>query len=412
MRNAPDAENSADSADSADSLQEPVPHQPTVPAPGPQRRPEPAGRPDGGVLRLDLRIPVPATRGHDQSSQNQSSQPDGADQDGWQIAVTVCLPAQPSPSAAGPGTDGLETGGLEPGGSAAGGSGPGVPVLVGLPGGGYARRYFDLPEPGYSQAEHHVHRGAVVVMVDHLGVGESSVPPTEVTDLPTVAAAGHHAVTAVVDGLRSGTLAPGVGPVGVSAVIGMGQSMGGHILAAMQAHHRTFDGVAILGSSMTATTIPWRPGTAGPVIPEGSSPDEAMAVVLASADWIYAFFWDDVPESLVRADSTGGLPGRRTAPVWGSTTYPGLTGAEVLPAGVAEAAASIDVPVLFATGTRDVTGPPLTELAAFGSATDLAWFVAPRMAHMHNFAGTRHLLWNRLDAFAAQVTGPRTTRLW
>ncbi|WP_071059635.1 hypothetical protein [Parafrankia soli] len=158
-----------------------------LPAPGPQRRPEPAGRPDGGVLRLDLRIPVPATRGHDQSSQNQSSQPDGADQDGWQIAVTVCLPAQPSPSAAGPGTDGLETGGLEPGGSAAGGSGPGVPVLVGLPGGGYARRYFDLPEPGYSQAEHHVHRGAVVVMVDHLGVGESSVPPTEVTDLPTVA---------------------------------------------------------------------------------------------------------------------------------------------------------------------------------------------------------------------------------
>jgi len=43
------------------------------------------------------------------------------------------------------------------------------------------------------------------------------------------------------------------------------------------------------------------------------------------------------------------------------------------------------------------------ELAAFQSARDLAQFVAPKMAHMHNFAGTRELLWKRIDAFVAQV---------
>jgi hypothetical protein len=29
--------------------------------------------------------------------------------------------------------------------------------------------------------------------------------------------------------------------------------------------------------------------------------------------------------------------------------------------------------------------------------------VVPQMAHMHNFAGTRRLLWDRIDAFIAQV---------
>ena len=47
-------------------------------------------------------------------------------------------------------------------------------VMFALPGGGYSRGYFDLHFPGhdgYSQAEHHVARGAVFVAMDHLGVG-------------------------------------------------------------------------------------------------------------------------------------------------------------------------------------------------------------------------------------------------
>ena len=45
----------------------------------------------------------------------------------------------------------------------------------------------------------------------------------------------------------------------------------------------------------------------------------------------------------------------------------------------------------------------LRELAAYVSARDIALLVCPRMGHMHNFAGTRAMLWNRLDAFVAQV---------
>ena len=46
---------------------------------------------------------------------------------------------------------------------------------------------------------------------------------------------------------------------------------------------------------------------------------------------------------------------------------------------------------------------PLRELAAYVSARDIALFVCPRMGHMHNFAGTREMLWNRLSRFIDQA---------
>ena len=58
---------------------------------------------------------------------------------------------------------------------------PGEPrtVIVGFPGGGYNRRYYDLDIPGhdgYSQARYHLARGQVFVTCDHLGVGDSDIP--------------------------------------------------------------------------------------------------------------------------------------------------------------------------------------------------------------------------------------------
>ncbi|MCK9893033.1 hypothetical protein [Frankia sp. AgB32] len=75
---------------------------------------------------------------------------------------------------------------------------------------------------------------------------------------------------------------------------------------------------------------------------------------------------------------------------------------ELAPLAAAEVAA-VDVPVLLASGERDVTRPLLTEAAAFIAARDVAVFRPRRMAHMHTFAPTRRLLWERLDAFVAQT---------
>ena len=276
-------------------------------------------------------------------------------------------------------------------------------VLVEMPGAGYSRRYFDLPDEGYSEAAYHNRRGTIVVALDHLGVGESSIPPFEVTTLDVVAAANNAAVTSILNSLRNGDLAPGVRPLDIACVIGAGQSMGGHVLAAMQAYHRTFDGVAMLGSSMVCTSMPSRPGRAQVVVPQGTPPEEAAALFVEATDWRYAFFWEDVPESFVEADFAGGHPVRETAPIWGSTTVPGLAAALVFPGVVAGEAASIDVPVLVGMGERDVCQEPVKEVAAFTNATDIAAIVVPRMAHMHNFAGTRQRLWDRIDAFIVQI---------
>jgi pimeloyl-ACP methyl ester carboxylesterase len=323
---------------------------------------------DRQVAPVDLLIPV--------------SPADGGQED-WHIAVSVYLPADEALA--------------------------GRPAaIVVLPGGGYGRRYFDLPGPGCSQAAYHTRRGMVVIAVDHLGVGDSTVPAAEFTTLPGVAAAGHAAVSAVIARLAAGTLAPGVPPVRLACVVGAGQSLGGHALAVMQAAHRTFDGVAMLGSSMAGTALPVRPGTPPPVVPDGTTPEQAAQVTRAATDWTWAFHWQDAPlpdelAALIAADIAGGVPARRTAPPWGSLTYPGFGALSMLPGVVAAEAARIDVPVLLAVGERDVCRSPGEEVAVFKAATDISFFRMPRMAHMHNFSATRILLWDRLDEFAAHV---------
>ncbi|MGE0793805.1 MAG: hypothetical protein AB7O29_00485, partial [Acidimicrobiia bacterium] len=75
----------------------------------------------------------------------------------------------------------------------------------------------------------------------------------------------------------------------------------------------------------------------------------------------------------------------------------------VAPGTVATEAAAIDVPVLLAMGERDVVPDPWLEPKQFMRATDITLFVCPRMAHMHNFAGTRERFWARIHSWGSAV---------
>jgi alpha-beta hydrolase superfamily lysophospholipase len=275
------------------------------------------------------------------------------------------------------------------------------PVLVCLPGGAYNRRYFDLPEPGYSEAEHHAGQGMIVLAVDHLGVGESSQPASGQPTLHEVAAANHLAVAQVLERLRAGSLAA-AGPVAPGPVIGVGQSLGGHIAVIMQALHRAFDGVAVLGSSLVRTRLlsktPWREVH----IPADADLATVGVQAIMETDWRHAFHWEDEPAHLVEADMAPKPPTFGPLPPWGSATFPD-SGVSLIPAGLAREAAAIEVPVLIGMGERDVLRDPAREFAAYQSSRDVSVFQGRRMAHMHNFAGTRHEMWLRIDAFVRQV---------
>lgn len=64
-------------------------------------------------------------------------------------------------------------------------------------------------------------------------------------------------------------------------------------------------------------------------------------------------------------------------------------------------AAAIEVPVLVGVGELDVVVDPKGEPRAYLSSPSVDLFVCPMMARMHNFAGTRELMWRRLDTWGA-----------
>ena len=306
------------------------------------------------------------------------------------------------------------------------------------PGGGYSRRYFtiDLPGPGKgAQAEWHARRGWIFVSIDHLSVGDSSLHDAARMTYATVTAASQAAETEIVVRLAAGTLQPGYPAVAAPLRIGIGQSMGGCLTVAQQGRHHCYDGIAVLGFSAIHTQPPVKPGTT-PLVAAWLGRDtllsEPLTVLNAAAiaaapplagslaeAFAWAFHYDDVPADVVardlaqfgrnlgeisfNEDGSGNGAAGESAP-WNSATLPGAVAQSSLTPGIiATEAAAVTSPVLIAMGERDVVGDPRGEPRAYLSARSIDLFICPRMAHMHNFAGTRELFWRRIESWADWV---------
>ncbi len=299
-------------------------------------------------------------------------------------------------------------------------------VCFAFPGGGYSRRYFsfDMPDDtGGGQAGWHASRGWIFVACDHLGFGDSTVPEGDVLNYDNVALGNKATVKAVLERLAAGDLADGYPSIRGAVTLGIGQSMGGCFTIVLQGQHGTFDAIASLGFSGIHTIVPSRPG--GPVIPSpwflrgtdlfsgaplntaavaglpGSEPGDQSTVNEHPFQW--AFHYDDEPAEMVAADMAL-TTGDALAP-WRSATLPLCGRFMIAPGTVATEAAAITVPILLAMGERDVVPNPWMEPFAFRSSPDITLFVCPRMAHMHNFASTRHRFWARIHAWGAGVAG-------
>jgi pimeloyl-ACP methyl ester carboxylesterase len=287
-------------------------------------------------------------------------------------------------------------------------------VIFASPGGGYGRGYYDMHFPGhdgYSQAAHHAEKGHVLVAYDHLGVGESSVEDLASLTIEDIAAHNHEAVTQVSQHIRKGSLCREFPALPRAAMIGIGQSMGGGVSIIMQGRHRSFDAIGVLGYSAIHTVLPQRTQAeveqGAAMYDYGRDTDTRTLSVERSSvgvsDFVYPFHWEDVAPDILETDMSGGYPIRRTAPPFGSLTIPNCVVAMMSPGFVAIEAAMIDVPVFLGFGERDTSPDVRGEVAAFPNARDISLFIAPRMAHMHNFASSRRLLWDRLSDWSGMV---------
>jgi pimeloyl-ACP methyl ester carboxylesterase len=286
-------------------------------------------------------------------------------------------------------------------------TGPTV-VAFGFPGGSLSRGYFDVEfegDPSYSQAGFHTARGWVFVAVDHLGVGDSD--PESGATYETLAAANASVVAQVAWGLGDGTLIDGLPPIKVRGTIGFGHSAGGCISIVAQGNHSCFDALGVLGFSAIQTVIPTPTGTLDLKLKERDDASADLDTGIAAAGGIdmfrWAFHWEDVDPRIVDADMGSGYPRTGTPPSWGSPTTPLVVFSMITPGVVASEAAAIVTPVLVAAGERDVIPDVRAEAGAYPASTDLTLVEIPTMAHMHNLAGTRQLLWDRLHRWGDSV---------
>jgi pimeloyl-ACP methyl ester carboxylesterase len=282
-----------------------------------------------------------------------------------------------------------------------------VTVVYALPGGGYSRGYYDMQfdgHTGYSQAEHHVSHGLVFVAIDHLGVGASTPAVADQVRVEDIAAANDAAVRAISDMIESGAVAPGYPPARIARRVGIGQSMGGAVTVIMAAVRRTYDAIAILGYSGIHTMLPFpdeqQADAVAGLIHESRNDDPSSQSVARTStvipEFLYPFFWSDVPADVVDEDIRGGYPLRQEAPIFGSATLPSCAVAMLSPGYVAAEAAAVNCPVFIGLGERDTAREPHREPSAYERSVDITLFVCDQMAHMHNFASTRVKLWDRL----------------
>jgi hypothetical protein len=309
-------------------------------------------------------------------------------------------------------------------------------VCFAKPGGGYSRCYYTYALPGPAegaQADFHVARDWIFVALDNLGSGESSVHQSAALNFANVTGAALAAEQEVLLRLANGLLEPGYPAVLQPVRLGIGQSTGGSLTIVQQARYDCYDGIGVLGFSAVHShpatppggvpiVTPWFSRDVPPDAPGGiinaaavaaaSGADAETAGDAAWAALAWGFHYDDVPQDVVEQDLAhyegigegvlaGARPPRERDPApWNSYTTPNdATRFTLTPGAVAPEAAAVAVPVLSAMGERDLVVDPLGEARAFRSAPSFDLFVCPRMGHMHNFAGTRALFWERIHRF-------------
>lgn len=260
-------------------------------------------------------------------------------------------------------------------------------TLFCLPGGGASVGFFDLA-PDNSFAKRMTAKGYHVITIDHPGTATNPLPDNHSFLSPRQA---------------SDYIAKALKQLNVAGnVIGIGHSMGGMTTTLIQARHKLFDGIALLGSS--AGGLDW-----------GLSDDE-KAYIDKPED-----FARDI-EKLTLAKFGRAFTDVPSGPSGKSITFGGETAeltqrlreisCELYAAGgmmsmtrgsFRKEVEAIDVPIFFAFGDHDIGIPPEDAPKDYINAPSTDLIVLENTGHNHFAFKSIETLCERLDKFLARL---------
>jgi len=237
-----------------------------------------------------------------------------------------------------------------------------------LPGGGVTRNYFDLdggPGTAFSFAKEMAKGGHVVVTVDPVGVGESTIPADGFSLTPYIQVEMNHRAFVALRTMTIGGI-----DLGALRVIGGGHSAGGLLSALQQVAHRDFEAVFIL--------CYW---TAG--LPHMSNDEQRArfhgpdgpAHISDLAREMFKVPYSETPtreSDTPAARALRGARGRLISTIGVISTIPG---------NIRKSLAQLDVPVFLGVGSRDMTGPPHLLPVDYESCTDFTMYVVQGAGH-------------------------------
>jgi pimeloyl-ACP methyl ester carboxylesterase len=271
-------------------------------------------------------------------------------------------------------------------------------ALFCLPGGAVAKGYFALEPGDFSFAARMADAGFIVVSLDHLGTGASSIPQDGFELTPDVLmAANALAVDAIRTELLAGEVEGQTQPLAELRTIGVGHSMGAMLTAMQQARFHQHAALLLFGFSTQGLAAALAPEEAAfAANPAGardnvvrlartrsSAPNPKIASS-ASAQSRELFAGENADRRGVEA-----LRQVRT----GLLATAGLF--SMIPGSSAPECAQIDAPVFLAVGDRDIAGPPHQIPADFPASGDVTLLVLPATGHCHFLFASRQRLFAR-----------------
>jgi len=279
-------------------------------------------------------------------------------------------------------------------------------ALVCLPGGGMNRRYYDLQadDNSFSFARQMTARGFIVVVLEHLGVGDSSRPEDSYAlTADRITQANADATAALLLQLREGALLPQFGALPGLRSIGVGHSMGAMFTITQQAEHRQHAGIAVLGFSTRGL-----PEYVSPKVIELAK--EPTLIRAQLADRARKMFVADYPEikpspaaNSIFAGSKADPRGVEAIKAARAPLLPVPAFFSMVPNNVGPEAAQVSVPVFIGVGDKDMVGPPHVVPAAFTASQDVTLYIQPGAGHSHFLFASRSQLFQRLADWSRTV---------